>query len=176
MTRPTFVSTAIALFMFGCVGSDTKQNALPDSTAGAIERDESVVENGSGAAVDDHQEAVSPGRDMDKTLSGATVEFHALGQEPGWMLDISEGDSMLLRYDYGQSRLAAPTPSPEMTDSSVVYEANSSGTRWRVEIRNVPCQDSMSGQGYEATVEVVLGDRHMRGCGGKKTGPGPDGM
>lgn len=40
------------------------------------------------------------------------VEFRAIGQEPGWMLEIDAGKSMYLLADYGEKKVTTPAPPP----------------------------------------------------------------
>jgi uncharacterized membrane protein len=94
-------------------------------------------------------------------LDGA--DFRAVGNEPGWNLEILEGSRIVLIADYGASRVERPLPQP-MIDQ----EARS--TRWDageliVEVIGRPCRDSMSGESFEATVVVTWGEQTLRGCG-----------
>jgi len=94
-------------------------------------------------------------------LDGA--DFRAVGNEPGWNLEIREGSRIVLVADYGASRVERPLPQP-MIDQ----EARS--TRWDageliVEVIGRPCRDSMSGESFESTVVVTWGEQTLRGCG-----------
>jgi heat shock protein HslJ/membrane-bound inhibitor of C-type lysozyme len=101
------------------------------------------------------------------------VEFRAVGQEPGWALDLAEGRWMRHVGDYGATRVYAASPrhSQRTPGGAVVYEAEPEGRALRVEIRQAPCQDVMSGQSFTHTVSVRLDTSTVRGCG-RMTTPG----
>jgi heat shock protein HslJ/membrane-bound inhibitor of C-type lysozyme len=101
------------------------------------------------------------------------VEFRALGQEPGWALDLAEGRWIRYVGDYGATRLYAASPrqvrgAPQGT---VVYDAEPEGRALRVEIRQAPCRDAMSGQSFTHVVTVRLDTGTVKGCG-RMTRPG----
>jgi putative lipoprotein len=94
-------------------------------------------------------------------LDGA--DFRAVGNEPGWNLEILAGSRMVLVADYGAARVERPLPQP-------VIDRQARITRWdagqlSVEVIGRPCRDSMSGESFEATVVVTWGERTLRGCG-----------
>lgn len=99
-------------------------------------------------------------------LRAAGVDFRAVGQEPGWILDIYTRGTIKFVWDYGESyaefAVAAPT-SPQ--EGATRYEANSDGRALVVTVRRAPCQDAMSGEAYPSTVEVVIDGRTLNGCG-----------
>lgn len=98
------------------------------------------------------------------------VDFRAVGQEPGWYLEVDHDRQTLFVYNYGNSRFLAPTPEP-MVDESVsdgavtVYELGTGGKTMRVELRVEHCQDSMSGEVFDNSARVVIDTREYRGCG-----------
>jgi uncharacterized membrane protein len=97
-------------------------------------------------------------------LSG--VDFRAVGNEPGWDMEISP-DSIRLVSDYGEQRAAFPTPAPR-TDtvlSRTVYRTASGGDTLEILLELGPCHDTMSGEAFETSVTLALGDRTLRGCG-----------
>jgi uncharacterized membrane protein len=97
-------------------------------------------------------------------LSG--VDFRAVGNEPGWHLEISP-DSIRLVGDYGERRAAFPTPEPrtDTVRSRSVYRTTSGGDTLEILLELGPCHDTMSGEAFETSVTLVLGDRTLRGCG-----------
>jgi uncharacterized membrane protein/membrane-bound inhibitor of C-type lysozyme len=98
-------------------------------------------------------------------LSGA--DFRATGNEPGWVLEISERTRIDLSYDYGASRIQATASEPVDDQAAMrsTWEAIVDGEPLRVEITGVDCTDSMSGERFESTVVIYLGDRELTGCG-----------
>lgn len=95
------------------------------------------------------------------------VEFRAVGQEPGWALDLAEGRWIRYVGDYGATRAYAASPRQVRgaTEGSVVYDAEPEGRALRVEIRQAPCRDAMSGQSFTHVVTVRLDTSTVKGCG-----------
>lgn len=94
------------------------------------------------------------------------VEFRASGNEPGWIFELLP-DRMAFVGGYGEERVATPRPAPSAGPGpgETVYAAVTAAHRLTVRIRDASCLDSMSGDRYEATVEVELDGRTHRGCG-----------
>jgi len=95
------------------------------------------------------------------------VEFRAVGQEPGWALDLAEGRWMRYVGDYGATRLYAASPRQVRGASGgiVAYDAEPEGRALRVEIRQAPCRDAMSGESFTHVVAVRLDTTTVKGCG-----------
>jgi len=94
-------------------------------------------------------------------LDGA--DFRAVGNEPGWSLEILAGTRMVLLADYGATRLELPLPEPTVDHAT-------RRTRWdageiRLEVIGRPCRDSMSGESFETEVIVHWQGSTLRGCG-----------
>jgi uncharacterized membrane protein len=93
------------------------------------------------------------------------VAFRAIGQEPGWLLEIKNGDEILLVTDYGSTRLVMPYVEPvvyqEERRTQYVLEAYAT----IVEIRGERCTDSMSGEEFEVSVTVRQAESELQGCG-----------
>ena len=98
-------------------------------------------------------------------LSG--VDFRGTGNEPGWVLEISERTRIDLSYDYGASRIQANASEPvdDQRAMRTTWEAIVDGVPLKIEISAVACTDSMSGEQFESTVVIYLGDRELNGCG-----------
>ena len=92
------------------------------------------------------------------------VAFRAIGQEPGWLLEITNGEEILLVTDYGKNRNAYPyvDPQEDKTARKSVFQIDDNTS---VLIEGKPCSDTMSGESFETTVTVTLGDRVLKGCG-----------
>jgi len=95
------------------------------------------------------------------------VDFRALGNEPGWYLEISEKTRLLFVSNYGQSRQNL-TLSPPVTDQAArvtTYTAKNDQQTLTVIIEGRVCHDTMSGEQYESTVTVKFAEREYYGCG-----------
>ncbi|MGB5613934.1 MAG: hypothetical protein WBM67_14900 [Sedimenticolaceae bacterium] len=89
--------------------------------------------------------------------------LRAVGNEPGWSLEILAGTRMVLLADYGATRLELPLPEPTVDHAT-------RRTRWdageiRLEVIGRPCRDSMSGESFETEVIVHWQGSTLRGCG-----------
>jgi heat shock protein HslJ/membrane-bound inhibitor of C-type lysozyme len=101
------------------------------------------------------------------------VEFRAVGQEPGWVLDLVDGRWVRYVGDYGATRVYAASPQQVRgaPPGTTAYAAEPEGRNLRVEIREQPCQDAMSGASFTHAVTVRLDGRAVAGCG-RMTPPG----
>ena len=92
------------------------------------------------------------------------VAFRAIGQEPGWLLEIKKGQEILIVNNYGESRTSYLWVEPQEDKAART-------TRFQVDadtsvlIEGKPCSDSMSGETFQSTVTVKTGMRTLKGCG-----------
>jgi heat shock protein HslJ len=94
------------------------------------------------------------------------IDFRAMGQEPGWVIEVAEGGDMTAVLDYGATSLMLPTPSAETTeDGTVVYDASTDTDHMVLRIKRKVCIDSMSGESHPSTVELLVNDKPYQGCG-----------
>jgi len=92
------------------------------------------------------------------------VAFRAIGQEPGWLLEITEGKGFLLVTDYGSNRNNYEFVEPQVdVDARRTRYVLSEGPV--IEIRGESCTDTMSGESFAVTVTIVLPEQALRGCG-----------
>ena len=94
-------------------------------------------------------------------------DFRAVGQEPGWQLEIRNGSEMRLTYDYGKGTAVTPAPRTQLDaqTGTRTLHAKTEANDLRVEIVPVACSDSMSGKAFKSTVTVTLNGRTFSGCG-----------
>jgi uncharacterized membrane protein len=93
------------------------------------------------------------------------VAFRAVGQEPGWLLEITNGVEILLVTEYGSTRTSMPYVEPLVHQEERRTEYVLEAYRTTVEIRGEPCTDVMSGESFEVTVTIFQPDRKLHGCG-----------
>jgi putative lipoprotein len=95
------------------------------------------------------------------------VDFRAVGNEPGWYLELRKGDSVVFVVDYGQRRFEFTTPAPMIDQQARVttYRVRANEHELVIVIIGQHCRDSMSGEPFETSVTVVLDDREYQGCG-----------
>jgi len=101
----------------------------------------------------------------DAKLNGA--DFRAVGNEPGWHLEIMHDKELVFTSQYGETTYSFSTSQQKIDQAArkTVYSANEKGHKLSVTIHGVSCQDTMSDDTYESTVTVVLDDKLFKGCG-----------
>jgi heat shock protein HslJ len=94
------------------------------------------------------------------------IDFRAIGQEPGWLVELTDGGQISALLDYGAASLTLPTPSAEAAeDGTVTYDASTDTDRLTLRIKRKVCIDSMSGESHPSTVELLVNDKPYQGCG-----------
>ena len=101
------------------------------------------------------------------------VDFRAIGQEPGWFLEIDTEKQMRLVYDYAEREAITPVAPPTRRDGATTYDATNGTHRLRVVIEDRPCHDVMSGDAFPRSVIVTIDDRGLHGCGRSLSAVGP---
>jgi membrane-bound inhibitor of C-type lysozyme/uncharacterized membrane protein len=94
------------------------------------------------------------------------VDYRAVGNEPGWHLEIVESGQTVFVGDFGATRLEFATPSPTRDDDGSLHFGWREGTeRFEATLREARCQDTMADIAYALTVTVEWNDRKLSGCG-----------
>ena len=95
------------------------------------------------------------------------VRFRAVGNEPGWHLELMPGRHIHFVHDYGQKEVLTPMPQPVTfaKENKTVYRAQTEAHTLKVTILGEPCNDTMSGEAFASKVMVVLDGKMFRGCG-----------
>ncbi len=93
------------------------------------------------------------------------VTLRAVGQEPGWTLEVAAGRQIEFVTGYGERRVVAPDPDEQADGGRTVYTATTDAGALRVVVVETPCADAMSAAPYPLTVEVTLGNETVAGCG-----------
>ncbi|CAH0991938.1 hypothetical protein SIN8267_02053 [Sinobacterium norvegicum] len=95
------------------------------------------------------------------------VDFRAVGNEPGWVLELGPDEQMTLVTNYGEEHIVFDLPQPEVNKANKTsyYSAENDNYTIDVTITGSACNDDMSGDAFEATVEVNLNYQNLRGCG-----------
>lgn len=96
----------------------------------------------------------------------AGVDFRAVGQEPGWIVDVYSQNRIVALLDYGETLIEFPRTEPTYpAEGSTRYETQANGHSLLITYRRFPCEDAMSGEAYPAAVEIVIDGRTLNGCG-----------
>jgi heat shock protein HslJ/membrane-bound inhibitor of C-type lysozyme len=110
-----------------------------------------------------YPECTTSGADPATTDAGA---FRANGHEPGWRLDIANGQ-LTLETAYGQNKVTVPTPFAEAFAGGRRYIASSAGRPITATILDRPCADAATGMPRPFTVRVEFAGQTLAGCGGE---------
>jgi uncharacterized membrane protein len=98
-------------------------------------------------------------------LNGA--DFRAVGNEPGWVLEIYNQHQIILTTNYGADRMEFELPEPEGQEQaeSTLYRVSQSGHNLTLSISGDVCQDTMSGEEFSSQVGIILDGQVLNGCG-----------
>ena len=93
------------------------------------------------------------------------VSFRAIGQEPPWLLEISNSKEILLVTKYGQKKTAYPYVEPKVNQQQrrTIYSVTEKNLE--VVIEGKDCTDIMSGEKFSVSVFITLNDTQLKGCG-----------
>ena len=92
------------------------------------------------------------------------VAFRAVGNEPGWWVEVSRGQSPRLKaeLDYGARSIEVAEAQPR----GLGYAGNTAdGSSVTLDVERKPCQDGMSGESFEATARLTVDATTYSGCG-----------
>ena len=93
------------------------------------------------------------------------VSFRAIGQEPPWLLEITDGEKILLVTDYGQKSTAYPYVEPKVNHEQRRTVFSVKDQNLEVIIEGKDCSDIMSGEKFDVSVFITLHGKQFRGCG-----------
>ena len=95
------------------------------------------------------------------------VDFRAVGNEPGWYLEIIRDKNIIFVTNYGRDKYEFVSPSMTVDSelSITTYTINNDDHLGGVIIKAKPCQDTMTDREYESSVTVVLDGKTYKGCG-----------
>ena len=93
------------------------------------------------------------------------VSFRAIGQEPSWLLEITDGEKILLVTAYGQKKTAYPYVEPKVNQQQRRTVFSVIEQNLEVTIEEKDCSDIMSGEKFAVSVFITLNDKQFKGCG-----------
>jgi uncharacterized lipoprotein YbaY/uncharacterized membrane protein len=94
------------------------------------------------------------------------VAFRAIGNEPGWMVEVGRGDAPPLHaeLDYGKRKL--DVANAQALSGLLGYAGTAKdGTKVRLVLERKACSDGMSEQQYPVDAMLDVGGTAYRGCG-----------
>ena len=94
------------------------------------------------------------------------VAFRAIGQEPGWVIDVGQGDSPTLhaQLDYGK-RTVDVAQATSLSGLLGFAGKTSDGTKVRLVLDRTECVDTMSGEKFPVDAKLEVAGNTYRGCG-----------
>lgn len=94
------------------------------------------------------------------------ADFIAMGNEPGWKLELSRKGDMVYVGDYGTVSIRLPTPqSSHANKSPLVFAAKGVEHSLWLSIEERHCVDTMKGDYFDVSVTLVVDGRPLNGCG-----------
>ena len=101
----------------------------------------------------------------DAKLRGA--DFRAVGNEPGWYLELSRNYGIVFVTKYGSDRYTFALPDPVSNEKAGTthYAVNADGHDLTILLERGPCLDTMSDERYETKVKVTFDGTELNGCG-----------
>ncbi|MEJ6949828.1 YbaY family lipoprotein [Natronospora cellulosivora (SeqCode)] len=98
--------------------------------------------------------------------------FKALGQEPGWSLEVIEDKNLTLITNYGESKLnvSMNQVKKNIINNVLSYSIETSLFTMKIEVIKEEYTDTMSGKKYPYTVKVRISDKELIGGGYNASG------
>jgi putative lipoprotein len=99
------------------------------------------------------------------------MELRALGQEPGWWLELDRGRRTLVVTDYGRAVAEFPAPAGRVDalladlDGAATVHLARGGRALSLTVADRACRDVMSGARHPLTVRMRLDGVRYDGCG-----------
>lgn len=93
------------------------------------------------------------------------VVFRAIGNEPGWILEITSDKEVSLLTNLGETKTHFEVVEKYSNYGSTEYEMRSNSNVMHVRIEKRRCQDTMADRVYESMVYINFDGINMKGCG-----------
>lgn len=102
------------------------------------------------------------------------IDFRAVGNEPGWYLEMDRGREVKLVLSYGEQTLTMPAPAQwqagranrhQGTAKDLARPNDRTGPSVTISSTPATCNDGMSDAVYPLTVTVAVEDATFKGCG-----------
>ncbi|MDF1747305.1 MAG: MliC family protein [Alphaproteobacteria bacterium] len=89
------------------------------------------------------------------------VDFRAVGNEPGWLLEMDEEQGVFILLDYGTQVIKTPPPHLKIYPLTIRTEAH----EITIVSKDSGCRDAMSGEYSPLTVTMTVDGKAYTGCG-----------
>jgi putative lipoprotein len=101
----------------------------------------------------------------DAKLRGA--DFRAVGNEPGWNLELSRDYGIVFVTNYGSDKYAFALAGPvsDKDAGTTRYTVSGDGHELTILLESGPCADTMSDEQFETRVRLTFDGTELNGCG-----------
>jgi putative lipoprotein len=93
------------------------------------------------------------------------VTFRAIGQEPGWVLEVRGDDHLELMTNYGDDVYESGTMRRKQRSDGFSLHGMTSSGEVHISVRHEECTDLMSGERFASRVTVAVAGEELHGCG-----------
>ena len=95
------------------------------------------------------------------------IDFRAVGNEPGWSLEIDNDGNILFINNYGEDPHVFATPDPVINQQAgtAIYLIQDDEHTMTIVLRDQQCYDDMSGEPFDTAVTLIFDGRRFKGCG-----------
>lgn len=94
----------------------------------------------------------------------AGIQWRALGQEPGWIVDVTADGGLEAQLDYGQRRITTPPANREGENGTTRWTAQTEAGSLDLTVTRGACNDTMSDDRFWFTATLVVDGQTLRGC------------
>lgn len=94
----------------------------------------------------------------------AGIQWRALGQEPGWIVEVKADGGLEAQLDYGQRRITTPPADREGENGTTRWTAQTGAGSLDLTVNRGACNDTMSDDRYWFTATLVVDGQTLRGC------------
>jgi putative lipoprotein len=95
------------------------------------------------------------------------VDFRAIGNEPGWHLEIFDNETVLFTRNNGQDhhQFSFVSPVSDSVSRTSSYDLQNAAHHLQITLEARNCSDSMSGESFETRVSLLFDGKAYSGCG-----------
>ncbi len=94
----------------------------------------------------------------------AGIQWRALGQEPGWIVDVKADGGLEAQLAYGQRRISTPPANRESENGTTRWTAQTEAGSLDLTVTRGPCSDTMADDRYWFSATLVVDGQTLRGC------------
>jgi len=93
------------------------------------------------------------------------VDFTAIGQEPGWLLELTAGQDVSIEWQYATKSATFPFQRTDNMEGPLDLSLQSGSDTLELTVVREDCMDPMNGSEYVYSVTAVINGETLNGCG-----------